>query len=374
MNKIDLELEESRVSEERPGLMPSVQAQLPFVTVVVPCLNEEKYISRCLDSILANDYPKERMEVLVVDALSEDKTREIVKGYAERYPFIRLVNNPEKHIPVALNLGIHHAQGDTIIKMDAHSTYQPDHISLCVRYQDKYGAENVGGVWKMMPGADTTVARAIVLGLGHRFGSRNAAVKIGVAKPTWSDTAAFGCFKKGLFSRVGFFDERLLSSSDLDMNMRIRAAGGRILLVPQIVVNYYADPDLRAFWNHNFADGIWATYVLKFGSKGWAWRHWAPLAFVLGILIPAALATVEPALLSVGLAVLAMYLITNLAVSLRIAHREKNWKFMFLMPLVFGIRHLAHGLGALFGLVLAALPGERWQSGRWPRTPRKRQM
>src|SRR5215472_11588380 len=115
MNNIDLELEESR---ELPELTPSAHAQLPFVTVIVPCLNEEKYISRCLESILANDYPKECMEVLVVDALSEDETREIVKGYAERHPFIRLVDNPEKHIPVALNLGIHNAQGDTIIKMD----------------------------------------------------------------------------------------------------------------------------------------------------------------------------------------------------------------------------------------------------------------
>ena len=176
---------------------------LPFVTVVVPCRNEEKHIGRCLDSILANDYPKERLEVLVLDGMSEDGTREIVKSYSERHPIVRLVDNPEEHIPAAMNLGVQKARGETIIKMDAHSTFQRDHISLCVAYQEKYGAENVGGVCRMTPGADTATARAIVLGLGHRFGSGNARVKVGVDKPTWSDAAAFGCFKDELFERIG---------------------------------------------------------------------------------------------------------------------------------------------------------------------------
>src|SRR5216684_6879459 len=236
-------------------LEPMTKAEaLPFVTVVVPCRNENKHIGRCLESILENDYPKERMEILVLDGMSEDRTREIVAGYSERYPMIRLVENSEKHIPAAMNLGIQRARGETIIKMDAHSTFQREHISLCVAYQEKYGAENVGGVCKMTPGADTATARAIVLGLGHRFGSGNANVKVGVEKPTWSDTAAFGCFKKELFERIGMYDEKLRSSSDLDLNQRIQAAGGRILVAPDVVVNYVADADLRALWRHVFAD------------------------------------------------------------------------------------------------------------------------
>ncbi len=207
--------------------LPADMETLPIVTVIVPCRNEEKHIGRCLESILANDYPKERLEILVLEGMSEDRTREIVAGYSARHPIIRQVDNPQKHIPAAMNLGIQNARGATIIKMDAHSTFQRNHISLCVAYQEEYGAENVGGVCKMMPGANTAMARAIVLGLGSRFGSGNANVKVGVEKPTWSDTAAFGCFKKELFSRLGLFDERLLSSSDLDMNLRIRARGRR---------------------------------------------------------------------------------------------------------------------------------------------------
>src|SRR5262249_12174728 len=179
----------------------------PFISIVVPCRNEEKHIAKCLDSVLANDYPKERMEILVLDGMSEDRTREIVGAYAERSLHIRLVDNPKKHIPVAMNIGIKAARGERILKLDAHSTYPAEYLSRCVRYQDKYKAENTGGVWKMVPGADTAMARAIVLGLGHRFGSGNANVKIGVDKPTWSDTTAFGCFRKDLFERIGMYDE-----------------------------------------------------------------------------------------------------------------------------------------------------------------------
>jgi glycosyltransferase involved in cell wall biosynthesis len=366
MKNQDLALGSSGVSEPfTASVLSSTEAERqPFVSVIVPCLNEEKHIARCLDAILANDYPKDRMEILVVDGMSEDRTPEIVKGYAGRYPFIRLINNPEKHIPIALNLGIRNAHGETVIKMDAHSTYKRDHISLCVRYQNQYGAENVGGVCNMVPGSDTAVAQAIVLGLNHRFGSGNAQVKVGVNKPTWSDTAAFGCFRKELFARIGLFDERLLTSSDLDMNMRIRAGGGRILLVPEIVIDYSADSSLRKFWKHNFADGVWTTYVLRFGSKAWSWRHWVPLAFILSLLGSLIASIFYAGFYWLTLSIAGVYMTVNFSVSMQIALRKQNPKFLFLLPLVFATRHVAHGLGALFGLVLCVMPGEYWKGRR----------
>jgi glycosyltransferase involved in cell wall biosynthesis len=331
---------------------------------VVPCRNEEKHIGKCLDSILENDYPKDRMEILVLDGMSEDHTREIVASYAQRYYGIRLVDNPGKHIPVAMNIGIREARGERILKMDAHSTYQREYISRCIRYQDVYGAENVGGVWKMVPGANTAMAKAIVLGLGHRFGSGNANVKVGVDKPTWSDTAAFGCFKKDLFERIGPYDEHLLSSSDLDLNQRIRAAGGGILLVPHVVINYTADANLRAFRKHVFADGLWVSYVLKFGKRVWSWRHWIPAVFVLSLVVALALGAVNRGFLWVGLGIAGMYAAVSLAVSLQIAVRERDPRYAFLLPIVFVVRHFVHGIGALFGLFLVGLPGEHWKGRR----------
>jgi succinoglycan biosynthesis protein ExoA len=354
-------LEFNGVCEPPPSAQPE---SLPFATLVIPCRNEEKHIAQCLESILANDYPKDRMEILVLDGLSEDRTPEIVLGYAERYEQVRLVDNPERHIPAAMNVGIRKARGDTIIKMDAHSTYQSTHIRLCVAYQEMSGAENVGGFCRMSPGADTAIAKAIVLCMAHRFGSGNAKIKVGASQPTWSDSAAFGCFKKELFSRIGLFDERLKSSSDMDMNNRIRAAGGRILLVPQIVVSYHADPTLKKFWKHNFADGVWTSYVMKFGSKAWSWRHWVPLAFVLSLLGSFVLAAFFPVFLWVSLGIAGLYAATSLAVSLQIALREKDFAQLLPLPGVFAVRHFAHGIGALFGLVLLALPGVQWKGRR----------
>lgn len=336
----------------------------PFVTVVVPCRNEEKHIARCLQSILNNDYPPERIEILVVDGMSEDQTREIVARYSARYPMIRIVDNLKKHIPAAMNAGIRAACGERILKMDAHSTYQREYISRCVRYQDKYGAENSGGIAKIVPGADTWTGRAIVLGLASRFGSGNANVKVGVTKPTWSDSTAFGCFKKDLFERIGMYDEKLLSSSDLDVNQRIQAAGGRILVVPDIVVNYAADGDLRTLRRHVFADGVWVSYVMKFGKRAWSWRHWVPALFVLSLLAALALGVVSRLFLWLGLGVAGVYAAASLAVSLQIAVRERELRYAFLLPVVYAVRHFVFGAGTLFGLFLVALPGEHWKGRR----------
>jgi glycosyltransferase involved in cell wall biosynthesis len=355
---------EARSASEFASIALETAKSQPFVTVVVPCRNEEKHIVRCLESILATDYPRDRMEILVLDGMSEDRTREIVASHSQRYPMVRLVDNPMKHIPVAMNIGIRNARGERILKMDAHSTYQPEYISRCVHYQDLYGAENAGGVWKMMPGADTAMARAIVLGFGSRFGSGNANVKVGVEKPTWSDTTAFGCFKRELFERIGMYDEKLLSSSDLDLNQRIQAAGGRILVVPDVVVNYMADANLRALQRHVFADGVWVSYVMKFGKKAWSWRHWVPAAFVLGLLGAFALGAVNRWFLWLGAGVAAVYAALSFVVSLQIAARERDARYAFLLPVVFAVRHFVHGFGTLFGLLLVILPGEHWKGRR----------
>ncbi len=351
-----LELESARLLDQ--------PAPRPFVSVIVPCRNEENHIARCLDSILANDYPRERLEILVLDGMSEDCTRQIVQGYAGRHECVRLLDNPTQTIPTAMNLGICNAKGDTVIKMDAHSTYQASHIRLCVAYQEKYGAENVGGVARMSPGANTAVARAIALAMAHRFGSGNARIKVGASELTWSDSAAFGCFKKGLFTRVGLFDERLVSSSDMDINRRIQAGGGRILLVPEIVVNYHADPTLKKFRKHNFADGVWVTYVVKFGSKAYSWRHWIPLGFLLSLVISFGLSAFVRPFLWLGLSIAVIYLVTSLIVSLQIALRAKDSLQLFLLPWVFAVRHFVYGVGSLFGLFLAIIPGARWRGRR----------
>lgn len=347
------------------SLLPQTNPMsLPAVSLVIPCRNEEKHIARCLDSIFENDYPTVQLEILVVDAMSADRTRTILAEYRQKWPMIRVLDNPKRLIPIAMNIGLRHAQGRVILKIDAHSTYPKDYISKCVESLIRFHADNAGGIWRIMPGNELPTAKAIALALAHPFASGNAYVKVGAKEPRWADSAAFGCWKKEVLEKIGGWNENLAGSSDMDLNARLKEAGGRILLDPEIQINYYADANFRSYWKHNFADGVWATYVLKFRSKAWAWRHWVPMVFLLSLLGSTVLALYSPIFGKLFVAILGCYVLASLAASVQISAREKNMNYLLVLPLTFGIRHFAHGIGALYGAILLALPGEHWKGRR----------
>jgi cellulose synthase/poly-beta-1,6-N-acetylglucosamine synthase-like glycosyltransferase len=335
-----------------------------FVTVVIPCRNEDRFIAKCLDSVLANDYPKDQLETLVVDGMSEDYTREIVRKYEDLYPFVKVVENPKKIIPAAMNIGIRTARGDIIVKIDAHSTYASDYISKCVKFLTEYDADNVGGVLVTEPNENTPVAKAIALVLAHSFGSGNSHFRVGSREPRWSDTAAFGCYRRDVFKRVGFYNEDLVRSSDMDLNTRLRRAGGKILLVPEIVAYYYPRSRLGDFFVRNIVDGFWALYPLKFGGQVVRLRHVVPLVCLLIFLAGLAAVALAPVLWWVLLAFVCTYAALALGVSAHIAWRERKPWLVVLLPVVFGVRHLAYAIGSLWGIVRAVLSRSFWRGLR----------
>lgn len=309
--------------------------KLPTVSVIVPCLNEEKFISSCLESIIKNDYPKEKLEVLVVDGMSEDKTREIVRNYSKKYSFLKLLDNPKIITPSAMNIGIKNAKGEIIIKMDAHSVYEKDYISKCVEHLTRSGADNVGGVLKAIPSKNSLTARAIAISLSHFFGAGGSYFRTGTDKPKEADTVAFGCYWKKIFDKIGFFNERMAKIEDLELNSRLRKAGGKIILFPDIRASYYSSSDdLKDFFRHNFTDGVWTTYSLKFGFISGSWRHYIPLIFVLTLPL-----SIWP------------YIVVSLYFSAKIALKERNLGLLVLMPLVFATRHIGYGLGSIWGII-----------------------
>ena len=255
-----------------------------FVSIIIPCRNEEKFVSKCLDSIIAQDYPKEKMEILIVDGMSKDKTRVILREYIEKYPFIRVLDNPKKIVPCALNIGLKNARGEIIMRMDAHTTYGKDYMSKCVKYLDEYDADNVGGILKTTPAENTIIAKAITLVLSHRFGAGDSYFRIGSKEPRWVDTVFPGCYKRKVFEKIGLFNEKLIRNQDLEFNLRLKKTGGKILLVPEIMSCYYPSSNLKTFWKHNFRDGFSITYPLKYGIKAFSWRHLVPFVFVLTLI------------------------------------------------------------------------------------------
>jgi len=334
-----------------------------IVSIIIPCRNEEKFIAKCLDSIINNDYPKENLEVLVIDGMSEDKTRQIVQEYEHKYPFIKLLDNPKKVTPIAFNIGIQHAEGEIIAIMCAHAIYEKDYISKCVKYLDEYKADNVGGTMITIPRENTFIGRAIVSALSHRFGVGGSVFRTGSKEPRWVDTVFGGCYKREVFDRIGLFNENLVSTQDMEFNQRLKKAGGKILLHPEIVSNYYARSDFKSFCKHNFRNGIWAIYPLKFVDHiPVSWRHFIPLVFVSGLIGSAVLSAFFHFFLWLLLFIAGSYTLANIYFSFKITTKEKDFRYLFVMPIIFASLHIVYGLGSLWGLLRVVFSLRFWKN------------
>jgi len=330
--------------------MLPAEDNLSFISIIIPCRNEEKYTGKCLDSIIMQDYPKENLEVLVIDGASEDKTREIVQDFSSQYPFIKLLTNPQKFTPFALNIGIKAAKGEIIVRMDAHAGYEKDYVSKCVAHLMESGADNVGGAMKTLPAKNTLVARAVAYSLASPFGAASD-FRVGSKAAKSVDTVFGGCYRREIFDRVGLFNENLAKTQDMEFNIRLKRAGGKILLVPEIVAYYYPKSNLKDFFLHNFEDGIWAIYPLKFVKIPLKLRHYIPLIFVSGLLGTGFFGIYFPFFLWLFFDIIILYFLVSLYFSLRIAIKEKDLRYLFLMPITFAIRHFSYGLGSIWGLL-----------------------
>jgi lipopolysaccharide/colanic/teichoic acid biosynthesis glycosyltransferase len=185
-----------------------------------------------------------------------------------------------------------------------------------------------------------------------------------LSEPSWADAAAFGCWRRETLTELGLFDERLAGSSDMDLNVRLRTRGGRILLVPDIRITYYADADLRSFWKHNFSDGVWVTYPLKFGKLACSWRHWIPFVFVSSILFSILAWKYVPIAAPLLLSIILAYGLINSASTVQVCFKSGKWRYLSILPYIFLARHVAHGLGAFYGLALVLLPVRAWTGRR----------
>jgi GT2 family glycosyltransferase len=330
----------------------NIEKGFPFVSIIIPCRNEETFIGNCLSSVIANDYPKDHLEALVIDGMSEDGTRAAIENYARHYPWVRVVENPKKITPVALNIGIKNAKGEIIIWMSAHNRYEKDYVSRSVASLEKYGADNVGGSMRTLPREDTFTGKAIVASLSHRFGVGNSYFRLMPEEPKWVDTVFGGCYRREIFDRVGLFNENLVRGQDMEFNLRLKKAGGKTLLVPDVVSYYYARSDIKSFWKHNFANGEWAILPFLYSPIiPVSWRHLVPLIFVVCLLGSAFLGLFWTPFFYLFLIILCSYVLANLGASFQIAFKKQNIKYFVAMPFVFGSLHFAYGLGSLWGLL-----------------------
>ncbi|HTB15128.1 MAG TPA: glycosyltransferase family 2 protein [Bryobacteraceae bacterium] len=319
----------------------------PLVSVVVPCRNEVRFIARCLDSIFNNDYPS--VEVLVADGLSTDGTRHMLTELADSR--LRVIDNPERITPVALNRAIAAARGEIILRFDAHAVMPRTYITQCVDLLLARNADNVGGSIRTLAQTRGPFSGPIAAVLSSRFGVGNSSFRTTAGRthssdpsPRPADTVFGGCWRRDLFHRIGGFNEKLARSQDIEFNLRIARAGGTILLDPKITCDYYARSTLASFWSHNFSNGVWAVLPFAFSViVPVRPRHLIPLAFVLSL----AASAIFPFPWSI--AVLSAYAALNFAASIQAAIVHRRWSYIGLMPIAFANLHLAYGIGSAWG-------------------------
>jgi glycosyltransferase involved in cell wall biosynthesis len=326
---------------------------LPTISVVIPCRNEERFIGRCLDSVLDNRYPDASLEILVVDGMSDDRTREIVEDYASRCPSLRCLDNPKRRTPWALNIGIEAASGTYIARVDAHAEIAHDYLVECVRHLEEWDADNVGGPMATLPRDDTHIGRGIVAVLSHKFGVGGSHFRTSSKEPKWVDTVFGGFFPKDVFRRVGLFNEGLVRGQDMEFNLRLAKQGGRILLAPRVRSSYHARTDYLTFVRHNWTNGVWAIIpIIHSEVFPVSVRHLVPLAFVvmlpvtLGLWLGAPLWVAALASLPVG-----VYLALNLLASIDVMRKFRSPILGLVAPPLFATLHLTYGAGSLIGVL-----------------------
>jgi glycosyltransferase involved in cell wall biosynthesis len=328
----------------------------PKISVILPIRDESYYIEKGLDALLSQDYPVDRMEILIADGMSTDNTREIVRDFAVLHPELKiyLLENPRKIVPTGLNLALRQAKGEIIIRVDGHTVIAPDYMRQCVDALQRTRAENVGG--KMNAVGGNRFGKAVAFATSTPFGVGGARFHYS-DQEEWVDTVYMGAWPRRVFETIGLFDEELMHNQDDEFNYRLRKQGGRILLSPTIRSEYNVRSTPRALWRQYYQYGYWKVRVLQKHPRQMSLRQFAPPAFVLSLLFSILLALLSGAHLPfLGLGLLpamiipAFYLIANLSASIWTASK-RGWASLLFLPFSFAILHLSYGLGFLIGLL-----------------------
>lgn len=332
-----------------------MSTHLPRVSVIVPVRNEERYVGKCLSRLLAQDYPKDRVEILVVDGLSEDRTRQIVgaflRDHAATPPALRLIDDPGRERVTALNAGIRAATGDVIMRVDARSMVPVDYVRRCVETLEATGADNVGGI--QQPIAETPMQDAIGLAMSHPFGVGDAQFRIGT-KSGFVDTVYLGSFRREVFDRVGFFDDAVpVLSEDSDINQRIRDGGGTVYLNTEIRPGYYPRETLGGLVVLYGRYGVARAGNVCKHRKMTSWRQAVPPLFVLAVAALGALSLLHPAFAAALAVVLGVYVLLDAAVATSLAARRGRWELWPRLVAVFPCMHVAWAIGFFRGLIRA---------------------
>jgi glycosyltransferase involved in cell wall biosynthesis len=269
-----------RIPEDSPWIGAS-EDDLPSFAFVVPTLNEERHIDRCLSHLLAQDYPADRVEVVVVDGGSRDATREIVTAWSTRDPRVRLLDNPRKIAPAAFNIGIAATDADVVAITSGHGETDPGFARTAVEVLRESGALLVGGRTVARPASERLTARAIARAWSSPLGMGGARHHYDDAAG-WVDTAYPSAYRRELVEAVGPFDETFVRNQDDEYHLRAAQLGHRMRYDPRLRADYFPRSSLRALFRQYYDYGYWRTRTLAKHRAVASPRQLVPAIFVAG--------------------------------------------------------------------------------------------
>ena len=325
-------------------------------SIIIPVLNEERFIEECIESVVSNTDDIEKMEIIIIDGGSEDTTVEIVKKISSKYQNVILLHNPKKITPISLNLGIKESSGEFIVRLDAHALYSKNYVNKCIQVLENSDENigNVGGFIETKSTNSSIFSRAVSLCLSSIFGVGIS--KFRISKPTkkeFVDTVPFGCFRRSLFDELGFFNEEEPRNEDLEFNQRILRADKKIILDPDIHSTYFSRSTLNKLFSQQFDNGKIVTNKYRGKESFHKLRHFVPLLFFTYLLSIPFFSLFENIYLTEYNLYLYpgfLYLILNVSFSIFIALRNKDILLFPSLIFVFFVIHFSYGLGSFFGL------------------------
>jgi glycosyltransferase involved in cell wall biosynthesis len=319
------------------------------ISVILPVFNEASHIEEALRSLLNQDARNCSLEILVVDGGSVDGTREIVRRWVKAHSSIRLLDNPGRKTPMALNIGLRASAGDYVCIFGAHAKYPPDYIRVCMEeLKSKHAAGCSGRLITASAGMHLS-ARLAAWCIAHRFTSSRSSVR--THPGGYVDTIPFPVMDKQSLLDVGGYDERLDRNQDNDMNQRLRAFGHKLYLTPRTQATYYARPGVKSLLDYAYNTGWWNGTTARLSFAAMSLRHFVPFAFVLVLLLLGCVAIYSfsvhhspgVGLLLLG-AFIAIHLLIGTWAGIETALRERSASALLMPPIILAF-HLAYGAG-----------------------------
>lgn len=321
------------------------------VVVLIPCLNEVAFIGRCLESLLANDYPMEEVDFLVLDGGSTDGTLELIEKIRQKHSNVRVLHNSKRLKSDGLNLGIQSTQSNVVLRADAHAIYASDYIKILVHDLDRFNAGSTGGVRETYVGG-SRIAQAIGLSISHPFAAGDAHYRTGSSVIRETNTLFGGCFRRSLFERIGLFNENLIRAQDREFTNRIVADGGRILLDPAARCIYYPRATFREHWKWTQDGACWLFRSRHLTEVPMLfWRNFVPLALLTAHLAVFIGLLIGWQFSQLPLFAVALYCCALLGISADVARRENDFLLFGPLVIIFAATHFAYGWGSLRGLL-----------------------